>query len=449
MCTEQKKLFTIMKPNAPYLKRALWETYKHKCLYCGKELMSKEMQIDHIWPQNEQEKFLDEELKMLKEELILRGFVEDTLENFAVSCTDCNRKKGNEPLGNSNLRFYFWHSFRYRDKVLKKIEKYKYEISDENAETKQDDNGSEVENKELIREKQIINTMTSSFYTYGKGHACINAFIPMDYDEKISCCINTEELDKIGITYTLNSQDIKKYLFDHCGESILEKRIWCEKLEGREGRENYWIILPNIRLDASYEEVKELADIIDDLFEEYLLQQSRLRDILGTNYFTCKELKKVPILKVSSNLWNEMVSFSKRHTCDRQISEWNIFNLNSGVNEIQICKNDNEEYIQRYNNFSVGLVARFTGENEGDMKCIYWRPGYGAIESNKMQHFDNVMKWKADFAHDWLLYKLIPHILFSKLKMINRVKYLSYDNKRFINDYIVNNRQIISCKNGF
>jgi len=36
-----------------YLKRAMWESYNKKCLYCGLVLEPRQMQIDHILPTDE------------------------------------------------------------------------------------------------------------------------------------------------------------------------------------------------------------------------------------------------------------------------------------------------------------------------------------------------------------------------------------------------------------
>ena len=119
---EQKKLYFTKKGiKTPFLKRALWETYGKKCVYCGLELMVKDMEIDHLWPRKPAEEFNDPDLIEFEKEIKERGFVEDSLENYILSCKNCNGvKKNNRSLGVSNFRFYYSFTFKNRDKVQKK-----------------------------------------------------------------------------------------------------------------------------------------------------------------------------------------------------------------------------------------------------------------------------------------------------------------------------------------
>ena len=39
---------------------------------------------------------------------------------------------------------------------------------------------------------------------------------------------------------------------------------------------------------------------------------------------------------------------------------------------------------------------------------IYWCPGYCTADQNCMDHFDNRIKWKADFTKEWLEKQLLP-----------------------------------------
>lgn len=56
------------------LRWQVWSYSNQTCTYCGKELTSKDFQIDHIKP-------------------VCKGGT-DELTNLTVSCVDCNKKKG-------------------------------------------------------------------------------------------------------------------------------------------------------------------------------------------------------------------------------------------------------------------------------------------------------------------------------------------------------------------
>lgn len=444
------KRFTKMKHDSPFLKRALWESYNKKCIYCGMELTSKEVEIEHLWPSNAGKDFAGQDMIEFREELKRRGFETETLENYVISCKDCNgsAKKGNKSLGVSNLRFYYFITFSKRDKVIQKIRKYEREMGDG---LEGDVNCGKNDNRfwgdtQLLVPKRVSNTIDSSFYVWGKGHACIRAFIPLDYKKEMSCCISTAELSKSSIFYTLSHEDMERYMFAGIGTAI-EERPWCISYNSEEGRKDYYIAFPNIKVEATYEEVKELSEIIDDLFEEYMLQDSRVRDILGINVFESSLKNEVLILSIPKGLWYEIVNFARQHLCNQENTEWNIFNTNCNDKIIQLCRNENDEMKPNDLYFMAGVLVQFAAkESDENMMSIYWLPGFGARERCKTDNFDNEFKWKADYAHDWFVYKLIPFILFSHLSFHKKLKYKEYTDEKFIGDYVKEENSIISYK---
>lgn len=445
--TKEKKHFTLMSHKELFLKRALWETYGKKCVYCGLELMAKEVEIDHIWPQTPDKEFDSEELVEYKKELEERGFEEDTLENFLPSCKNCNNaKKRNFSLGVSNLRFYYSLTFRKREEVQRKITKYKTERGEDFIGRIKKEQEEHVEQYELNVEKRINYSFNLMSYVWGRGHACIRAFIPLDYTETLACMICTEELNKSKLSYTLADNEMRKKLFAGIGLSV-EERPWCTHFFPEEGKKDYCINFPNIRFEATIDEVSELAEIIDDLYDEYMLQDGRIRGILGVNNFESEQINKVKIIEIPIILWNEIVWFAQHHACNRVNSEWNIFNLNCNKNVIQLMLNDEDKHRSDDSYFAVGVITQYVAEREENNRIsVYWKPGFGAIEISKLDCFDNVFKWKADYAHDWLLYKLIPYILFSKLPWYKKIKYSGYLDNSFIKEFVVEDDDIISLK---
>lgn len=445
---EQKKLyFTKMGIKTPFLKRALWETYGKKCVYCGLELMVKDMEIDHLWPRKPAEEFNDPDLIEFEKEIKERGFVEDSLENYILSCKNCNGvKKNNRSLGVSNFRFYYSFTFKNRDKVQKKITQYTTERGEDFKEGNKKIEKGPIEQYNLDVEKRVSYSYDLMHYVWGKGHAYIQAFVPLDYTETLACLICTEELEKSRLSYTLSNEEMKENLFVGIGLPV-DKRPWCMHFNPEEGGAEYNINLPNIRFEASSNEVNELAEIIDDLYDVYMLQDARIRDILGITNFKSKQTNKVRLAEISEALWNEIVWFAQQHTCDRGKSDWNIFNTNCNKNVLQLMQNDEDEHRPVDSYFVPGIIAQFVAEREENNRIsVYWKPGYGAIEKSKLDCFDNEFKWKADYAHDWLLYRLIPYILFLKLPWYEKVKCPNYSSDKFINKFVVENNDIISLK---
>ena len=225
--TKEKERFTKMSHRALFLKRALWETYGKKCIYCGLELMAKEVEIDHIWPQTPDKEFDSEELVEYKKELEERGFDEETLENFLPSCKNCNEaQKRNYSLGVSNFRFYYSLTFRKREEVQRKITRYKTERGEDFIEGIKKESEKHIEQHELNVEKRVNYSFNQMFYVWGKGHACIRAFIPLDYTDKLSCLICTEELNQSNLSYTLADDEMRKKLFAGIGLPVEERPVW-------------------------------------------------------------------------------------------------------------------------------------------------------------------------------------------------------------------------------
>lgn len=120
-------MYHYYKKENPYLRRALYEAYGKKCVYCGEELRPKDMQVDHILATNAI-KSDDQELNQYLEELRANGFdteKPDYIENYILCCASCNLNKNNQTFEVSNLRFYHDMAEKKTEKILSLIEKHK------------------------------------------------------------------------------------------------------------------------------------------------------------------------------------------------------------------------------------------------------------------------------------------------------------------------------------
>lgn len=107
----------------PALRKALYESHKHKCVYCGDKIVPKNLQVDHILAKNAQTSTDDEFNKYLSE-LDSKGFIIDSIENYLPVCPSCNNKKSNRNFNTSNLRYFHQIALDHANDVNVKMAKY-------------------------------------------------------------------------------------------------------------------------------------------------------------------------------------------------------------------------------------------------------------------------------------------------------------------------------------
>lgn len=108
-----------------YLKRVLWEIGGKQCLHCNKQLSYRDIEIDHLIPQS----FLslpDWENILCPLE-IKKDYDVNQVENLAISCRDCNRKKGSLLLAPSLISIYHKKTLAQKNKIEKLVKKYENE----------------------------------------------------------------------------------------------------------------------------------------------------------------------------------------------------------------------------------------------------------------------------------------------------------------------------------
>lgn len=293
---------------------------------------------------------------------------------------------------------------------------------------------SEKINRSLLAEKHIFKSGKSYLYTRGTGKAYVQAFIPAHYSEKICCHIDTLQMSNGKGIYTMDEKDVLEYLFSRIGEwEDLNKRKWCKQYT--DGR--WIIILPNYRLEVSFEEIRDLALILDDLYSEYQKSLRKIERILGVEKYKYEKFDEIKILEVDKEYWSKVYNFMREHTCDRELSEWNIFNVNLRPNRIQIIRNDNERHYRKgvSEGIHVQLIVKEKTSHSNIVE-IYWKPGFVISAYDEMKYFDNSILWKADYTYEWLVNELIPKAIFEDLQFYKKALYRTYKSDKFFEDYI-------------
>ena len=104
-----------------WLRQALLDAHQGRCAYCGTLLQPRFMQVDHIVPTNP-EPLQDSDIIQYIEELKQDGFIQDSIENYLPSCSDCNNKKSNHLYSATNLRHFHEIAKRHAEEILARIE---------------------------------------------------------------------------------------------------------------------------------------------------------------------------------------------------------------------------------------------------------------------------------------------------------------------------------------
>lgn len=145
--------------------------------------------------------------------------------------------------------------------------------------------------------------------------------------------------------------------------------------------------LPNVMIKASTDMVKQFAQIIDRLFDDYIVQKEIIRAELGAENF--QEYKEkggyYKILELELNFFAEFLKFMKKHPYDGEDKPYNIFQVYSDNDMVALRRNvDSNEDAEIY------AYLKFIPKMEGYIDVI-WQPGmYRPIgESERMKYFDN------------------------------------------------------------
>ena len=122
-------MYHVANKDNPYVRKALFESFQHKCVYCGDLVKPKNMHVDHILASKHSE-IADADFEAYYSELTSAGFVYDSLENYLPTCASCNLKKNNKNFTTASLRFYHQEALNHLNKTLEQFELAKKQKSD-------------------------------------------------------------------------------------------------------------------------------------------------------------------------------------------------------------------------------------------------------------------------------------------------------------------------------
>ncbi len=390
--------YTYIKKSDENLRNAIHRAYGKKCFYCGEKINMYQLEIDHIIPSSDKDVPNSIELQAYLRELKDKNFIKDCIANYLPSCGHCNNQKSSQFFTVGNLRYFHEQAHRHAEEVIRKMQQFKY--ADENP--KNEGKIKELsEGKDYLFEKTILENPYSCAYAYGLGEVRVNAFLPVSIEEELSCLILFKQNGLSDCMFSFDQDSIKSYFFNGYKTEVTNRNfIWY--MDNNEVA----IKLPHNRFISNLKTAEQLAIIFDDLYKEFDKRKSALLNTIGATYFEEVGKGEFTILSVPKYIWIAMVDFAQQHDHFGD-TEWDIFQpLNLTVkNHIKIYKN----HLNK--NKADVLVELYVKDMSSSYVEIIWKPGHTHSLRN-MEGFNNEIKWKADYTHDWILNDFIPYIFY-------------------------------------
>lgn len=259
------------------------------------------------------------------------------------------------------------------------------------------------EDKSLYVEETILEDKHICYYSYGLGQVRVDAYLPASIEQKLSCLILFQQPGLSDCMISFEEETINTIFFSECDTGLTEKRSFIWYMDG----EKIGIRFPNNRFVTNVETAKQLCEVISHLYKKYSKAKQKLHCIIGASGFKEEQQGEFQIVRVPKYIWIVMVDFAQKHDHYYGETEWDIFrplNLHK-KNHITIYKN-------HLNEVKADILAELhVKDMSSSYVDIFWKSGYTPLVS-KMEGFDNLIKWKVDYTHDWILEEFIPHLFY-------------------------------------
>ena len=208
----------------------------------------------------------------------------------------------------------------------------------------------------------------------GYGDIQLTAYIPLSYEEEICCMMENRQHNISGVYSTFNQ------------DKLLE----------------IFMQIENMRICVNAHTAHHIYKLFEELKDEYIAAQNQIASVLGVEGLK-KVGKKYLLMTIDGTAWKEILFFAKNHNYFKEDGEeeWNIFNNCTG-DRVTLSSNV-------YGKIRGDILAEISvdlSEFENDKLNLYWSPGY-KFDTNCMDCFDNVVKWKADYTKEWIENKLL------------------------------------------
>lgn len=193
-----------------------------------------------------------------------------------------------------------------------------------------------------------------------------------------------------------------------------------------EDEEEIFMQIENMRICVNAHTAHHIYKLFEELKDEYIAAQNQIASVLGVKGLK-KVGKKYLLMTIDETAWKEILFFAENHahsgTPHVRCLAWAHFVKHRAI-RYSCFKEDGEEEWNIFNNCTrdrVTLAPNVYGKIRGDILAeisvdlsefendklnLYWAPGY-KFDTNCMDCFDNVVKWKADYTKEWIENKLL------------------------------------------
>lgn len=259
------------------------------------------------------------------------------------------------------------------------------------------------EDKSLYIDEIIVRDKHICYYTYGLGKVRIDAYLPVSIEEKLSCLISFQQPGLSDCMFTFEEDQIRKILFNDHNSGFSEKRKFILNIDS----EKVGIQFPNNRFITDVQTAEQLCILISCLYEKYLLTKRELYQIIGAINYEEINQGEFNIIRTPLYLWTAMVDFAQKHDHFYGNTQWDIFH------PLNLQKKDHIIiYKNHLNKIKADILAElFVRDINKNYVDIVWKAGYTPL-IDKMDGFNNEMKWKVDYTHNWILEEFIPYIFY-------------------------------------
>lgn len=425
------------------LRSALWIAYDKKDFYKDDIILYREMEVDHIIPQDV---FKDNAVKKnILEKLALEDdFEMNSLENFIPTRRGTNSSKGNK-IELSRILTALAKAKEKKEKVLDLIDKYNEESDLISETTKVAILADTEEKKQLVadiifdeeEEFEDEEYLLGDQFTKSISRVRIQAILPTLKEINPGCAFKFRPLKLRECTISLNHKDIFHKLFIGNGNTNLEKRPFIGyKLEDG----SYTIQLGNCFFSLSESETIELCKIVDRYNKLYFERLEEIENEYSLNGMTVSRRGEIKICTLKKDFCILVFDFINSQHRKRKWNifdfiyskykdkKWDIFEFNRS--SIKVFTEGNSDYNYGYHAI---IQVREEAENyfwySSREVGLYLQPYYDDYNF-KISKKD---WWSPEYVRKWLFEELFPESI---------KQYYTRGNKR--NRYKIN--YIEECK---
>ncbi len=386
------------------VRSALWQAYDKKDYYKGTEIEYRELEVDHIVPE---EVFRDEERKRktFKELKLEENFEKDSLENYVPTRRNTNSQK-KDNVDYVVVKMALDKAKQMKPKVEKLIEEYNKETDMVKAATitaiLATNDQMQQDAADIIFDE--VEEFDSCENTYGEYFVkCLNRVkiygkLPTFKENKATCTFSFKATKLRDCTIVVNHEEIFGALFVSNGEydDLVRRPFVHNYYEGK-----YTVCLGRCVISLNETETIELCKIIDEYQKKYFEYLNQMEQDYMLGGMKVNERGKIKVCTVEKEFCRIVFDFIRN---SRIYPKWNIFEQTRGNIKVY-TDSTNKEYQPGYHTIIDLENAKDTWFWNAEGKVDFWlSPDY----ANPHFSISHETWWSPEEVKKWLFEELFP-----------------------------------------